>query len=127
MFVQSDIVSGIFEDIYPVTNLDNGRSTKIMFENNSLQFLDLANSYLKLKWRIIKGNGTNIVTTDAVTLINYPIASLFSQVDVLLSGKVISSSVNNYAFHTYLETLLNYGNDAKKSQLGRGLLLGLLQ
>ena len=127
MFVQSDIVSGIFEDIYPVTNLDNGRSTKIMFENNSLQFLDLANSYLKLKCRIIKGNGTNVVTTDAVTLINYPTASLFSQVDVLLSGKVISSSVNNYAFHTHLETLLNYGNDAKKSQLGRGLLLGLLQ
>ena len=40
--------------------------------------LDLSNSYLKLKCKITKSNGTNIVAADEVTVINYPIASLFS-------------------------------------------------
>ena len=117
----TDIEIGVFENIYPVTNLEDGGSIEFMLENNSVQFLDLANSFLKLKCKITKANGTNIVAEDVVTMINYPIASLYSQVDILLGGKVISSSTNNYAFRAYLETLLNYGEDAKKTQLGMGL------
>ena len=101
-FVQSDIESGIFEDIYPVTNLDDGGSTEFVLRINSSKILDLAISYLKLKCKIIKAYETNIVAIDGATLTNYPMASLFSQVDVLLDGKVISSSTKNYAFHAYL-------------------------
>ena len=46
-------------------------------------------------------------------------SSLFSQVGILLGGKVISSSTNTYHYRAYIETLLNYSKEAKK--LGMGL------
>ena len=43
---------------------------------------------------------------------------MFSQVDVLLGGgRVVSASTNTYAYRALFETLLNYGNDAKRLQL----------
>lgn len=41
--------------------------------------------------------------------------SLFSQVDVSLNERLISSSTNIYAYRAMLETLLNYGDEAKKN------------
>lgn len=43
--------------------------------------------------------------------------SLFSQVDVQLNDKLVSSSSNTRAYRAYLETLMNYGKQAKKSQM----------
>ena len=43
--------------------------------------------------------------------------SLFSQVDVSLNERLISPSTNTYPYRAMLETLLNYGEDAKSSQL----------
>jgi hypothetical protein len=54
------------------------------------------------------------------TLHNY-LHSLFSQVDVLLNGTLITSSINTYAYRAYIETLLSYGTDAKSSQLTSAL------
>ena len=52
---------------------------------------------------------------------NYPIASLFNQVDVILGGKLISSAAHTYARRSILEVLLNYNKVAAESQLGCGL------
>ena len=52
---------------------------------------------------------------------NYPIASLFNQVDVILSGKLISLAADTYAHRSILEVLLNYDKEAAESQLGCGL------
>lgn len=47
--------------------------------------------------------------------------SLFSQVAVSLNERLISSSTDTYAYRAMLETLLNYGDEAKKSQLTMSL------
>ena len=59
--------------------------------------------------------------TSKVGFANYPIASLFNQVDVILGGKLISSATNTYAHRSILEVLLNYDKEAAESQLGCGL------
>ena len=59
----------------------------------------------------------NIADTDHVTPINYIIASLFSQVDVSLGSRV----TNTYSSRSIIETLLNFGTDAKTSQLTMGM------
>ena len=56
-----------------------------------------------------------------VSFVNYPIASLFNQVDVILGGKLISSATNTYAHNSILEMLLNYDKEAAESHLGCGL------
>ena len=52
---------------------------------------------------------------------NYPIASLFNQVDVILGGKLISSATNTYAHRSISDVLLNYDKEVAESQLGCGL------
>ena len=47
--------------------------------------------------------------------------SMFSQVNVSLGEKEISSSNNRYTYRAYLETLLDYGKPAKESQLSSSL------
>ena len=42
---------------------------------------------------------------------------LFSQVDVYLNDTLVTPSSNTYPFRSYVETLLSYGADAKKTQL----------
>ena len=95
-FVQSDIESGRYEDIYPIIKLEDNGS--IEFAIVSDRFLDLNNPFLKVKCKITKANGQNLAEADKVSVINYPVSSLFSQVDILLGGKVISSSTNNYPY-----------------------------
>jgi hypothetical protein len=47
--------------------------------------------------------------------------ALFSEVDVKLNGTLITSSNNTYPYRAYIETLLSYGHDAKRSQLTSAL------
>ena len=52
---------------------------------------------------------------------NLFLQSLFSQVDVTLNGKLVSSGSNTYAYQAMLGTLLNYGSEAKTTMLTSGL------
>ena len=115
--MQSDIESGRYEDIYPITKLEDNGPIEFGIDNASDKFLDLNNSFLKVKCKTTKANGQNLADADKVSVINYPVSSLFSQVDILLGGKVISSSTNNYLYRA----LLNDSKEAKNTQLGMGL------
>ena len=114
--MQLDIESGRYEDIYPLTILEDNGPIEFIIDNASDKFLDL-----KLKCKITKANGQNLAEADKVSVINYLVSSLFSQVDILLGGKVISNSTNTYPYRVYIETLSNYSKEAKNAQLGMGL------
>ena len=74
-----------------------------------------------LKFKVSKADGSNLDGASKVGFANYPIASLFNQVDVILGGKLIFSATNTYAHRSILEVLLNYDKEAAESQLGCGL------
>ena len=93
-FVQSDIESGRYEDIYPITKLKDNGQIEFVIDNASDKFLNLNNSFFKVKCRITKANGQNLAEVEKVSVINYPVSSLFSQVDIFLDERVISSSTN---------------------------------
>ena len=59
--------------------------------------------------------------TAHVAPVNNTLHSLFSQLDVSLNDVPISSSTPTYLYRAYIETHLNYGNDAKESSLNAGL------
>ena len=49
------------------------------------------------------------------------VQSLFSQVDVSLNGKMVSSSSNTYAYRAHIETLLTFGKAYKKTFLTKSM------
>jgi len=53
--------------------------------------------------------------------VNLFLHSFFSQVDIQFNGTLITSSTNTYPYRAILETLLSYGEDAKKTQLTSAL------
>ena len=115
--VQSDILNGKFEKIYPITKLEDSGPIEFLIENATDQFLDLRQSYLNIKFKVASSDGSNLVADAKAGLVNYPIASLIQQVDVLLSGTLMSSSANTYAHRAMLEVLLGYDHGAKNSYL----------
>ena len=70
-----------------------------------------------MKAKITKANGANFDPNTEVGPVNLFLHSLFSQGDVSLNERLISPSTNTYPYRVMLETLLNYGEEAKTSQL----------
>ena len=122
-FVQNDILSSHYEEIFTRSKLDHNSPLEFAIENSGTSFIDLRNSYLHIVVQILKTDGSALQDDDNVAFINYPIGSLFSQVEVSLGNKIISSSSGLYPYKCIFETLLNYGIDAVKSQLQNGLFV----
>ena len=79
--------------------------------------MDLAETLLHLKVKIQKGDGTDIGDDENVGPSNLFLHSLFSQVDMFLNQRLVSSSTPTYPYRAMIETLLSYGRDAKLTQL----------
>ena len=99
-FVQSDIESERYEDTHPITKLEDNGPIEFVTDNAPDTFLELNNSFLKVNCKTTKANGQNLAEPDKVSVISYPVSSLFGRVDTLLGGKVISSSTNTYPYRT---------------------------
>ena len=116
---QTAIEKGYFIEFHPLSNIRDGKPLEFNISGNGEDedYMDLSSSYLHVKVKIIKSDGNNLLDNEPVAPVNLFIQALFSQVDVSLNERVISSSNNTYPIRAYIETLLNYGEDAKKSLL----------
>ena len=74
-----------------------------------------------MKAKITKANGTALDADTQVGPVNLFLHSLFSQVDVSLNERLISASANTYPYRAMIESLLNYGEEAKTSQLSMAM------
>ena len=104
-------------DYHPVSTLTDNCPNEFNIPGAGEDYIDLTNTFLHLSVKITAADGANIADAAAIGPVNLLMHSLFSQVDVALNDKLISSSTNTYAYRAYLETLLNYGKEAKKFQL----------
>ena len=97
-------------------------------------YLDLSQCYLKLKVKIVNADGSSLqtyaagagvgnVAADAegpqhrIAPANLLLHSLFRQVEFSMNDTLVTSSNDTYPYRAYLETLLSYGNEAKKTWL----------
>ena len=115
--VQSDILNGKFEKIYPSTKLEESGLIEFLTENATNHLLGLRQSYLNIKFKVVNRDGSNLAADAKAGLVNYPIASLFQQLDFLLNGNLISSSTNTYAYRATLKVLLEYDHGVRITYL----------
>ena len=80
-------------------------------------YLDLANTYLLIRAKVVRGVGTDLAADTPVAPVNNWLHSLFSQVDVYLNDTLVTPSSNTYPFRAYVDTVLSYGAEAKNTQL----------
>jgi len=111
------IESSVYAEYKPIVNIQDTTS-KIDFRiiGNSNQYLDLFDSFLYLKVKVVSSDGSNLPDDAEVSTSNLFLHSLFSQCDVSLNDNNVSSSNNCYMYKAYLETLLSFGKEYLHSQ-----------
>ena len=120
---QTSIEKSSYQEIPPVSAISDTAPIEFYITGSSEDYVDLNNTYLFMRVKITKGDGTNIAGDEKCGFVNYPGASLFSQVDVMLGDTLISHSSSTYPYRAMIECLLNYGTDVLHTQFGSGLFL----
>ena len=118
---QTSITKGQWIEYHPLTNITDSGPIEFNVSGSGDEYLDLAKTQLFVKAKITKANGTALDAGMKVGPVNLFLHSLFSQVDVSLNERLISPSTNTYSYRAMIETLLNYGEDAKLSQLSMAM------
>ena len=114
---QTSIEQASLVEYHPVSSLSDGAPIEFDISASGEDYIDLANSQLYVRMKITKADGSPIAQDEKVGPINNILHSLFSQVDILLNGTQITDSSNTYAYRAYIEDVLSYGGEAKKSHL----------
>lgn len=117
---QSQIQRGAWISYLPTTNITDTGPIEFQIQPSD-DAIDLSNTQLYVRCKVQKGDGTNLDDTSAVAPCNLFFHALFEQIDVYISNRVISGGANTYPYRAYLETLLNHGDEAKKSWLASEL------
>ena len=114
---QTAVSGSYYVDCRPVSQISENGPIEFSVPGNA-DYIDIKKSLLYAKVRILHSDGTVLKAGEKVGPINNFLHSIVSQVDVSLNGKLFSSSDGaTYAFKTYIQNLLNYGQDAKSTQL----------
>ncbi len=119
---QNSVESGHYTTCRPLAPLNNNSPIEFVVSGTSDEYIDLAHTMIYLQVKITKHTNPGAAEGDAETIhniapVNNWLHSMFSQVDVYLNQKCISPPSNCYNYRSYIENLLNYGKDAKKTHL----------
>ena len=102
----------------PTSHPSAGGPLEFVIPAMATQYVNLKKTYLHVKVKIVNGDGTLPEALTAVAPANLILHSMFSQVDVQLQQQLVSSSGSQvYGYKSYIETVLEYGQDAKGNQL----------
>jgi len=118
---QTSVENGNWIEYHPLTTVADDSPIEFEINGNGEDYIDLANTMLYVRAKITRADGTNLQAADVVAPANLFLHSLFSQVDISLNGTQVTTSTNTYPYRAMIETLLSYGDDAKKSQLTSAL------
>lgn len=104
----------------PVSQISEYSAVEFNIPPLSTGYMDLRNSRLKIKLRILNNSNTPISEEDPVALANLPLHTIFAQVDTSLQQTPVSQLGTNYPYKAYIDTLLNTSaenRDIRFSQL----------
>jgi len=119
--MQKSVENGKYVDYHPINTIDNGSPIEFEIPASGDEFLDLCNSLLYVKVKVVQQNDQALGADLRVAPVNLFLHSLFNQVDISLNGTLVTTATDTYGYRSYIETLLSYGDDAKKTQLTSSL------
>ena len=118
---QTSMEQGTWVEYHPLTTVAGDSPIEFDISGSGDDYIDFANTMLYVRAKVTRANGDNLAADAAIAPVNLFLHSLFSQVDISLNGTLITASTNTYPYRAMLETLLSYGEDAKRSQLTSAL------
>lgn len=111
---QTSIESSQWVHYSPISSLTDDAPLEFVVPGHGEDYLDLAHTMLSIRFQILP---YAVADKGKVAPVNNILHSMFNQIDVFLNQKLVSPPNNAYPYRAYIETLLNYGSDAKKGHL----------
>ena len=118
---QTSVEDGRFSEVGPIATLTSNMPIEFKVEGAESEYLDLSNSYIYVRSKILKGDGSNLENDSEVGPVNLLLQSLFSRVEMSIGETQITRPTNLYPYRAYIETLLSFGQTPKNSQLTAAL------
>ena len=88
------------------TNLNSNSQIRFVIENQDLFYLP-SKSFLTIKGKLTKADGTALADTDVVTLVNNAMMFLFDRIEYQIGDKLIEY-INNPGHCSLMKGLLSY-------------------
>ena len=117
---QVSLEKGHWIDHQPVSSVSDWGPITFLSPGTE-DYVDLSKTILVVRAKVTKADGANLDADEKVGVVKNFLHTLFKQVDVFLKEKQVTQATRTYSYRAYLETLLNYGPAAKKSQLTAAL------
>jgi hypothetical protein len=109
---------GQWVDIHPLNNLSTDGPIEFDINGSADEFIDLNNTMLQIRVKIVNAAGdADLVATDVVAPINNWLHSMFSDIILNISGKVVEGGSHHYPYKAYLTNLLTHNKTSKETQL----------
>lgn len=106
-----------FTEARPISSIGvSDTPIEIVVSGSGAEYIDFKRSKLYVKARILKADGSTMAANEKTGIVNLPLQSMFSQMDVYLNNKLVSFNTNNYPWKAYLKTILFSGTDELYSQ-----------
>ena len=110
--VQTSMERAAYVDVHPLTNPSGGGPIEFFIPSSSDEYIDLNDSLLYVRGKVHKEDGTNLTSGALVAFSNLPLASLFSDVSVVINDRQIEGGNHMYPYKTYMSYLLRFNKDA---------------
>jgi len=95
-------------EFQPTAPLSESAAVEFSYSGASSDYIDLSKTKLKLKLKITLADGSVITPTNNVGLINLPLQTMFSQLDVYMQDKLLTSSTNShYAYKALFDVMFD--------------------
>lgn len=102
----------------PITAIETYSELKFSIKGSGDRYLDLNDISLNIKLKLVKSGGKPYANgdTEQPGIVNNILHSMFQNCSVTLNGKRVTTS-EYYGYRSYLEKLLNYGEDAARTHM----------
>jgi len=118
--VESGCLAGDYIEIKPLQAIGAGPLT-FFAPPSTDKYLALDRTLLKVTFKVTDAAGAALKATDVVSVANYTLNTLFSNVKIELNSTQIGNSGYLNHYRSYLETLLSYSDISKNSHLTSAL------
>ena len=120
--VNTGVISHKWIQYRPISQISNTGVMEFYIPGTSDRYINLKCSNLQIKGKIVKDDGSKLSDDEFVGLVNAPLHSIWSQIDLSLQQNVINNEVGtNYAYKAYLDLLLNKTSAQQSYQMSSQL------
>ena len=101
----------------PISQITNNSPIEYNIPPSGSFYRDLSRMTQIMRFQILHEDGSPLNPDEKVGCINLILQTMWKQVDVYFEGQLMTSADTNYPYRAMIQTLLNFGQGAKITQL----------